>query len=111
MWGPFEVGEVIGLIFLVAALALTAAARAHPGNTPRTRLWWGRFVGLLALLALSQLATNVEQPFPGGSWAHEALNLIEHLTAALAAVWACVIAFRGLAEALERQGAHEGETP
>lgn len=108
--GSFELSEIIGLVFLLAALVITAVARAHPANTPRTRLWWGRFVGLLALLTLSQVATNVEQPFPADSLAREVWNLLEHLSEALAGLWACVIAFQGLVEALARQD-DKKETP
>lgn len=111
MWGPLEVSEVIGLVCLVAALILTATVRAHPANTPRTRQWWGRFVGLLTLLTLSQTATNVEQFFPTGSFAYESLNLLEHLSEMLAGLWACVIAFKGLVEALARREPGEEVAP
>ncbi len=108
MLGPFEITEIVALGVLLAALVVMTRVRAHPANTPRTRLWWGRFLALLGLETVSQLGTNLEQLFPVDARAYAALNLIEHLFAAAAGLMALVIAYHALLEAVTRQAA-EGE--
>lgn len=110
MLGPFEITEVVALGVLLAALYVMARVRAHPANTPRTRLWWGRFLTLLWLETGSQVCTNVEQLFADGSAANTGLNITEHLFAAATGVMAMVIAYHALIEAVARQAPAEGET-
>jgi hypothetical protein len=86
-----------------------AGVRAHPANTPRTRLWWGRFLVLLWLETVSQVCTNVEQLFPSGSVANGALNITEHLFATATGAMAVFIAYHALMEAYARRASEEGE--
>ncbi len=110
MIGPFEVTEVLALAVLLVALVVMARVRAHPANTPRTRLWWGRFLTLLGLETVSQVCTNLEQLFPDGSAANTVLNVGEHLFAWATGIMAMVIAYQALVEAVARQASAEGES-
>lgn len=99
---PFEPNEVMACLFVLLALVITAAVRAHPANTARTRAWWGRFLVLLGLLLVAELATNVEQAFADGSAARKVTNLIEHLALLVAGMWALALSVRALLEAHQR---------
>ena len=104
---PFEPNEVLAFAFVLLALIVTAVVRAHPANTGRTRSWWGRFLALLVLLLIAELATNVEQAWPDDSSARATMNLIEHLALLVAGGWALVIAIRALVETHKRMSNHE----
>lgn len=109
MVGPFEVTEVLALGILLVAIAVMARVRAHPANTPRTRLWWGRFLTLLGVETVSQAFTNLEQLFLEGSVANTVFNVGEHLFAWATGAMAVVIAYQALVEAVVRQVSAEGE--
>lgn len=92
-----ELNELIALVLVTIAALATIAVRAHSANTPRTREWWGRFLRLLVLLIVAQVATNLEELYPGES-PGDLLNVIEHLAMAAAAAWAVAMSLRGLSE-------------
>jgi len=92
-----ELNELLALVFVLIAGSATLAVRSHPSNTPRTREWWGRFLVLVGLLALAQVATNVEQLFPLDGLG-DALNALEHLSLVAAGIWALAMCLRGLGE-------------
>lgn len=92
-----EPNEMLSLVFSVIACVATLVVRSHPNNTPGTRRWWGRFLVLVGLLALAQVATNVEQLFPR-DYLGDVLNGLEHLSLLAAGFWAMTMCLRGLAE-------------
>lgn len=97
-----QTNEVLALLFTLLAAAATVVVRAHPANTPRTREWWGRFLALVGLVLLAQVATNLEEVLPAEApalW----LNLLEHVSLAGAGAWALALSVRGLAERYARR--------
>jgi len=102
-----EVNELLALVFVTIAGIATVLVRAHHSNTPRTREWWGRFLVLVGFLLVAQIATNVEQVFPGDSAPAESLNILEHVSLVAAGAWALALAIRGLAETYARHSAEE----
>lgn len=104
---PFEPNEVMAFLLVLIAAAITAAVRAHPANTARTRTWWNRFLALTGLLLVAELATNIEQPFAEGTMPRTVLNLVEHLALLSAALWALNMAVRALVETHQRTAVTE----
>jgi len=97
-----QTNEVLALVFVLLAGAATVAVRAHPANTPRTHEWWGRFLVLVGLVLLAEVATNVEEVLPDEALAI-GLNVLEHISLAGAGGWALVLSVRGLAERYARR--------
>lgn len=97
-----EINEMVALITVTLACAATVAARAHPANSPRTRLWWTRFLAMLVLVLCAQIATNLEQFWADTTMAHQTLNVLEHLLLCGAGAGAMAIGVRGIREAFLR---------
>lgn len=97
-----QTNEVLALFFVLLAAAATIVVRAHPANTPRTREWWGRFLALVGLVLLAQVATNLEEVLSAGALAMW-LNVLEHVSLTAAAAWALALSVRGLAERYARR--------
>ncbi len=104
----YEPNELLALAFVTIAGIATVLVRAHHSNTPRTREWWGRFLVLVGLLLVAQIATNVEQGFPPESGPGRWLNILEHVSLVVAGAWALTLAIRGLAETYARHGLEGG---
>jgi len=102
---PFEPNEILALVFVLLAFVITAVVRAHPANTGRTRAWWSRFLVLLGILLLAELATNIEQLWAAGTVPRDTLNLVEHLALLVAAGWALCIGVNALVETHQRTAA------
>ena len=108
--GAFETNEIVAFVTVALAFGATLLARQHPANSPRTRLWWTRFLAMLALLMAAQAATNLEQLWASDSVAGQVINLLEHLLLCGAAAGAMSIGIRGIHEAFRRLGGgEEGE--
>lgn len=101
-----ELNELLALIFVAITCVATIAAYRHPANTPRTRAWWGRFLRLLGLLIIAQIATNIEQFYPTDG-PGDALNALEHLSLIGAGVWGLTMTLRGLSESYAQTGSHQ----
>ncbi|MBP8953299.1 MAG: hypothetical protein KBI47_12960 [Armatimonadetes bacterium] len=107
--GVFEINEIVALIAVALACAATMAARAHPANSARTRLWWTRFLFMLVLVLCAQIATNLEQLWQDDMLEHRVLNTLEHLLLCSAGAGAMVIGVRGIREAFLRLGSGEAD--
>ncbi len=99
---PLEVNEVLALLFVSLACAAIVQIRRHPSNTRRTREWWGRFLVMMCLLLVAEIATNVEQFWTDEDMAHQTINLLEHLAMLGAGAVALRLGVLGLLEAFAR---------